>query len=283
MVIKLSAFSDESANDLHGQIAGLKRNRIFYTELRNIDGKNVADLTLSEAKNYRNRFADEGISLWAIGSPLGKVSVDIDMDQYIDTVKHVCELANVFGTKNVRVFSFYNAYDKPTRVFDNLNRMVEVAKEYGVLLCHENEKEIYGDTAERVSEIIKNVNGLKYVYDPANYIQTGQSADKTLNLFHAGSYYFHIKDVIAETGELVPAGYGSGKIKELIEKISEDKVLSVEPHLAVFEGYGTIDHSIMKHKFIYKSNIEAFDTAVTALKELLKGAGFHETDEGFIK
>ena len=115
--------------------------------------------------------------------------------------------------------------------------MVNIAKEYGVELYHENEKEIFGDTAERVLKIMQNVKGLKYVYDPANYLQVGENADKTLDLLHEKTDYFHIKDVISEKGTLVPAGYGDGKIKELISRISNDKVLTIEPHLAVFDAY----------------------------------------------
>ena len=37
--------------------------------------------------------------------------------------------------------------------------MVEIAKEYDVKLCHENEKLIYGDTLERVNEIARTLGG----------------------------------------------------------------------------------------------------------------------------
>ncbi|MFQ7076942.1 MAG: hypothetical protein ACLRSW_02885 [Christensenellaceae bacterium] len=61
---------------------------------------------------------------------------------------------------------------------------------------------------------MSNVKGLKYVYDPANYIQVGEEAERTL-VSCAKTDYFHIKDVTAETGELVPAGYGSGKDRQI--------------------------------------------------------------------
>ena len=63
------------------------------------------------------------------------------------------------------------------RVGGYLNEMAETAERFGVTLYHENEKEIYGDRSERVLEIMKNVKKLKYVYDPANYLQVGEEAD----------------------------------------------------------------------------------------------------------
>ena len=282
-MIKLCAFSDEAGSSLDEQIAALKRNIISLMELRSIDKKNVSDFTIEEARNYQNILENNGIFVWSIGSPLGKVSIDVDFEEYSKKITHVCELANIFKTDKIRMFSFFNAYENPQKVFEYLRKMVEIARKYGVSLYHENEKDIYGDTAERVEEIYQNVNGLKYIYDPANYIQCDQKAEITLPKFHKKTDYFHIKDVIYETGELVPAGYGDGDILKLIELIDEDKTLTLEPHLAVFDSFKSVDNTEMKHKFIYKNSNEAFDAAVTALKNLLKKAGYKEENGGFVK
>jgi len=240
-------------------------------------------LTEEEAREYQRILSENGIAVWSIGSPLGKVNIDIDMDEYIKTVEHVCKLANIFQTTRIRMFSFFHAYEKKEKVFENLRRMAEVAVKYGVELYHENEKDIYGDTVERVLETLENVPALKAVYDPANFIQVGEDADKSLNALHAKTDYFHVKDVIKETGELVPAGYGAGKIDELIARIDKDVVMTLEPHLAIFDAYKSIDDTEMKHKFHFESNDEAFDAAVSALKALLVKAGYTETTEGFVK
>ena len=282
-MIKLCAFSDEAGSSLDEQIAALKRNIISLMELRSIDKKNVSDFTIEEARNYQNILENNGIFVWSIGSPLGKVSIDVDFEEYSKKITHVCELANIFKTDKIRMFSFFNAYENPQKVFEYLRKMVEIARKYGVSLYHENEKDIYGDTAERVEEIYQNVNGLKYIYDPANYIQCDQKAEITLPKFHKKTDYFHIKDVIYETGELVPAGYGDGDILKLIELIDEDKTLTLEPHLAVFDSFKSIDNTEMKHKFVYKNSNEAFDAAVIALKNLLKKAGYKEENGGFVK
>lgn len=282
-MIKLSAFSDEAAADLEGQIAALKRNDVAYTELRSVNGKNVKDFTLKEAREISAALKDNGIAVWSLGSPLGKEDIGLNFAEYLDTVKHVCELANVFGTDKIRIFSFYNAYGERNKVFDYLGRMAETAKAFHAELFHENEKEIYGDTADRVLEIMQNVKGLKYVYDPANYIQTGEAAERTISLLHAKTDYFHIKDVIAETGEIVPAGCGDGKIEKLIELIDSDKVMTLEPHLAIFDGYAAIDGTQMKHKYRFRNSGEAFDTAVASLKSLLEKAGYRKAGEGYVK
>ena len=282
-MIKLSAFSDEAGNSIKEQISALKRNGIFLMELRSIDGKNVAEFTEEDAKSYQKELEENGISVWSIGSPLGKVDIDVDFNEYCKKVRHVCKLANIFKTKKIRMFSFFKAYNEEEKVFAYLRKMVKIGKEYGVDMCHENEKDVFGDTAERVLKIMQNVEGLKYIYDPANYLQCGQSADETLSAFHATTEYFHIKDVIGETGELVPAGYGDTKIKELIAKIDSEKVLTLEPHLMEFDAYKSIDNTEMKHKFTFANGQEAFDAAVTALKNILEELNYKEEKGEFVK
>ena len=127
---------------------------------------------------------------------------------------------------------------------------------------------------ERVLELRRRVAGLCFVYDPANYIQCGVSPDESIPALAASSGYFHIKDVIAETGELVPAGDGDGDISRILDGIDGDVTLTVEPHLSVFAGYSDIDRHEMKNKYTFKSQDEAFDTAVGALKRLLYKCGY---------
>ena len=281
--ITLCAFSDEAGNAFSAQLEALKRNNIPYMEMRSVDGKNVTALTVEEAKEYAKRMKDEGLAVWSVGSPIGKTRVAKDFTEVLDVLKHTCELANTLGTDKIRMFSFHHAYEARNEVLERLNRMVEVAATYGVGLYHENEKDIYGDIADRVQDIMDNVKGLDHIYDPANFLQVGEKAEDTLAKFHHRADYFHIKDVVAATGELVPAGYGDGRIGDLIAAIKEDKVLTIEPHLKIFEGFAQIDDTQMKHKFHFQSNAEAFDAAVNALKSLLLIGGYQEKDRSFVK
>ena len=273
-MIRLCAFSDEADRSLDGQIAALKRNGIALTELRSIGGTNILRVTPEEAKEARKQLDDAGIGVWSLGSPYGKTSLSEGFDEtaLMKDLRHLCRLAEIFGCGRLRIFSFYDAYDKKDLVLELLSRSVAVAAEYGIGLYHENEKAIYGDVPDRVLELTA-VEGLHFVYDPANYIQSGvpsaESLAKTLSL----AAYCHIKDIIAATGEIVPAGEGDGDIRGLIGRIGGDTVLTVEPHLSVFRGLSDIDRLGLKTKYHFTDNNESFDAAVTALKGLLSEAG----------
>ena len=283
-MIRLAAFADEADSSFDGQLEALKRNDIEYIEIRGLDGTNISKISEDEARKYSARLKEANVKVWSIGSPIGKANIDDDLEAHLDSLRHVCRLARIFETDKIRMFSFYEAYGEKDKVIDTLSKMVEIAKEYGVKLCHENEKKIYGDTLGRVLEISEKIPELCLVYDPANFIEVGEDPNKTLGALHGRSEYFHIKDVIAATGQLVPAGYGDGQIDKLIDMIgNDDKVLTLEPHLKVFKGYAEIDGSEMKNRFNYESNDEAFDAAVSALRSVIESKGYKKIDGGYSK
>ena len=282
-MIRLCAFADEADSSLSGQIRALRRNGVGLIELRGINGVNVSKITEDEARAYAEELHRGGIKVWSIGSPIGKIKITDDLGAHRELLRHICRIARIFGTDKIRMFSFYEAYGKEELVFAELRRMVEVAREEGVTLYHENEKEIYGDTAERVLKIMENVEGLRYVYDPANFLEIGESPEKTLPALHSKMGYFHIKDADAITRGIVPAGEGDGRIRELVGMTKGDRVLSVEPHLAVFTGYSDFDKTEMKNRFRYSSNNEAFDAAVSAIKRVIESCGYVPSGEGYIK
>ena len=282
MKILLCAFADEAADDLSGQIEALRRGGITKIELRNLNGVNVKDLSLDEAKKAQEAFAAAGISVWSIGSPIGKSAVTGDFAEVQKDLAHILELCAVFGCDKIRVFSFFTEKhdEDEAEVLKRMRLLVRQAAAAGVGLYHENEKDIFGDRATRVEKVL-GVEGLKSVYDPANYVQVGETAENMARLRKKADY-FHIKDAL-RSGELVPAGEGDGDIPALIAEIQSDAVFTLEPHLAVFSGYAAIDKHEMKNKYEFASRGEAFDAAVAALKGLLRAQGYREIAGGFEK
>ena len=278
-MIELCAFADEAATAFAEQLAVLKEHGISWVELRGVDGKNVSKLSDTEAQSCASLLQESGIRVWAIGSPLGKVPLSAAAE-HMQEVRRVCRLAQIFQTKRIRMFSFYESGEDKAAVIEALRAMCEIASSYGVVLCHENEKGIYGDTPVRVREILDALPSLCSVFDPANYVQCGVPVAQALDRLFEQTDYFHIKDVIAETGELVPAGYGDGAIEAIVSRIrtsGRDAVLTVEPHLQSFVGYTEIDTEEMKHRFHFASTRESFAAAVHALKGILSAQGLRET------
>lgn len=284
----ISGFADEAAGDLQGQIAALKRNNMGYVEVRNIGGKCVINYSEEEILDFKRQLDEAGIKVSSLGSPIGKYDITADFEPHFELFKKAVQTARLLGTENIRMFSFFIPQDKNPRdyrdeVMKRLNALVKYAHSQGVLLCHENEARIYGCLPEEVKDILENVEGIKGIFDPANYIM--DDADITWAIDNTKNYikYMHIKDAMLDGHIIVPAGFGDGKVAEVIEKINEVKddetFLSVEPHLLAFTGYSNLDTRELKHKFVYANHNESFDAAVNALKDILKNLGYVEGED----
>lgn len=88
-----------------------------------------------------------GLAVWSLGSPFGKIGINDDFAPHLDSFKHSLELADILGAKHICLFSFYGTSDIDP-VLERLNAFIEAAKGTDIVLCHENEKGIYGDTTE---------------------------------------------------------------------------------------------------------------------------------------
>ena len=274
----LSAFSDEYADGLQEQCKALNEFGIGYMEIRGIDGKNVSTLSKSEVKKAKGILTDYGIKVSSIGSPLGKINLDEDLDGHLELSKHIFETANEFGAKNVRIFSFYLPKNKTRedckeQVLYGLEKLVKLSREYGVTLCHENEALIYGESPEKCLEILEYFGGeLKAVFDMGNFVLDGYDPINAYKLLKNHIEYLHIKDALY-AGAIVPAGRGEAKIKEILNDYKKngkkDTFITLEPHLQTFGGLNALVGKTFENPYKYNDQKEAFTDAVLKLKELL--------------
>lgn len=275
MRFQLAAFADEAGADLKEQITAMTENGISCLEIRGVDGENISTITKEKAKEVRKRLDDAGIAVWSLGSPYGKIKIEDAFAPHLDDFCYGLELAGMLGARCVRMFSFYipaekNPVDYKEEVMDRLGQMIEKAKGSGTVLCHENEKGIYGDIASRCLEIHQTFPSLRSVFDPANFVQCGQDTKEAWELLKPYVEYMHIKDA-KTNGVVVPAGMGAGNLPYLLSEY-QGKVLTLEPHLNSFVGLAGLEREGDKSgigEIHYASNREAFDAAVTALKNLL--------------
>lgn len=276
----LSAFADEVSSDFTKQLEYLKSKDISYIEPRNINGTGVAAITLEEAKNAKKMLDDYKIGVSSIGSPIGKISVEDDFADHIRLFEHVMDIAEIFETKNIRMFSFF--YPKNTDVHTHraavlarLEILLELAEKRGLTLCHENEKAIYGEAPEDCLDLMKHFDGrMKSVLDMGNFAFCQKDPMKGYEYLAPYIEYIHIKDAFYDT-RIVPAGEGEGKVFEILSAYNKytdkDTFLTMEPHLTVFDGLNKLSNmDDIKVQNAYATPEEAFDAAVAALRGILE-------------
>ncbi|HLX40195.1 MAG TPA: sugar phosphate isomerase/epimerase family protein [Ktedonobacteraceae bacterium] len=253
-MIRLSAFADEISPDLDEQIAVLTGENIHYLELRGVWGVNVLDFTDEQVTSIKRALNAHGIGVSAIGSPIGKVPVDSSFAEHMQRFERAIQLAHIFQTPYIRIFSFYPPASRTTRtapsewrdeVHWRLRALTVRAREEGITLLHENEKDIYGDTIARCVDILHSVNDehFRAILDPANFIQCGQNpypdAYETLRSWLS---YIHVKDALPN-GTVVAADEGATNWPALLHQLHTDGYdgfFSLEPHLASagqFQGF----------------------------------------------
>lgn len=275
MKVTINAFADEAGKSLAEQIKAMKANGVSGMEIRGVDGENISKISVSKAKEIKKAMDDNGLYVWSIGSPTGKIKITDPFEPHFEEFKHMLELAHIFSADRYRLFSFYGCEGGAYKdeVMDKLNRFCDASEGSGVLLCHENEKDIYGEKAPECLEIVKCVPRMGVIFDPANYVQSGQDTLEAWKLLSPYVTYMHIKDALAD-GRVVPAGKGAGNLAYILGEYIKNggDQITIEPHLTVFDGFAQLEtgKTTRMDAYTYKSKEEAFAAAVSAARALIK-------------
>ncbi len=268
MTVILSGFADEISPDPEEQLATLAAESITHLELRSAWSVNVAELTAGQLTAFRAALGRAGVRVSAIGSPIGKMPVGAPLRPELERMRRIAGIAGELGTTIVRVFSFFIPAGEPAerhrqRVIDRMAALAAIASEHGLILAHENEKEIYGDTPGRCHDLITSVGSpaLQATFDAANFVQCGvRPFTQAYHLLRPYLVYLQVKDALAATGQVVPAGQGDGQVRETLAALRDSGFagfVSLEPHLSQAGRYGGF------------SGPDGFTRAAQALKLLL--------------
>jgi sugar phosphate isomerase/epimerase len=242
-VWSLSGFGDEVDPDPAIQAAVLLALGASHIEVRSAWGTNVSELETADVERLKAILDGKGLKVSAVASPIGKVDVSLPVEHEVARLRQIISVARGLDARYIRIFSFYRAEgqsqeDIRDAVIERMAALAEEAAASGIILLHENEKGIYGDTPERVLDIMETVNSpaLRVAWDNANFVQVGvKPYTEGYAILRPYLEYFQVKDAIATTGEVVPAGEGDGELDATIAALAADGFAgfaSLEPHLA---------------------------------------------------
>jgi sugar phosphate isomerase/epimerase len=248
---------------------------VGYIEPRFINKKNIMDLTRSELKKAKKIIDDHGLMVSAIGSPIGKVRLDEPFEPHMDKFKHAVDLAVLFETPYIRMFSYYapegrNIDDYREQVMERMAAKVEVLADTDVTMVHENEARIYGHTAAHCVELVETINSpkLRLAYDPANFVwgeKITNNVEVCWPIMKPYVVHVHIKDwkLSAKDVGSIP-GEGDGQIKELLAELAAmnyEGCMTMEPHLQAGGQFGG------------STGPELFTKAIDAVRQIAADVG----------
>lgn len=277
MGITLTGFADEIHPSFEKQLAVASATGVRAIEIRGVNGRGIQTYTPQEAEGLQKMLEDRGMHVSSIGSPIGKIGITEGFAPHFETFKNVVALCKVFGTKNIRMFSFFVPEGQADRYADEvmrrLDRLAEYAVRQDVVLLHENEKAIYGDVAVRCKAILERFYGPHFqaVFDFANFVQCGQDTLEAYALLKPYIAYIHIKDARTEDGRVTPAGWGQGHVKVILSDLQASGYagyLSLEPHLTDFTGFRNLENGGAEEKWKMDGET-AWRIALDALRAIL--------------
>ena len=273
----ISGFSDEIDQNFERQLDVASACGVKAIEIRGVNGRNIQTYTTQEAESLKEKLDARGMFVSSIGSPIGKINITDDFAPHFEQFQNVVALCKTLGSRYIRMFSFFvpegQADAWEDEVMRRLEKLADYARRQNVVLLHENEKGIYGDIAPRCVRIMERLYSghFQAVFDFANFVQCGQDTLEAYERMKPYIAYIHIKDARNGSGQVTPAGWGDGNVKEILGKLKESGYagfLSLEPHLTDFVGFRSLEDGAVGDKWQLDGET-AYRIALDALKGLL--------------
>jgi L-ribulose-5-phosphate 3-epimerase len=192
---KLGIITDEITQDLAQALDFITSYSLAYCELRELWGKNIMNLSLAELDHAQQIVEKHRLQVSEIASPLFKYNLpempaqpsekrDTFMASFTDQdteelLKRSFQIARLFGTQKVRVFSYWRV-DDPEKAYPyvraRLAKAAALAAENRMTLLLENEFACNIGTGKELGRIIRDIDSpaLRAMWDPGNAVALGE-------------------------------------------------------------------------------------------------------------
>lgn len=261
----LTGFADEAAIDIDGQIKATKELGWKYIESRNINGKNIHDISEEEFNYVCEKLIKADVKINCFGSTIANWGKKITepFDSSLAEARRAIPRMQRLGTKLIRIMSFAVLEDREAddqmeaERFRRIRELYKMFTDAGITPVHENCMNYGGMGWSYTRKLIENVPGLKLVFDTGNPVFTDdftkrkpypkQSAWEFYSYVKEHIEYVHIKDGIWDAKTNKPIfmfpGAGDGDVFKIVKNLLEngyDGGISIEPHLAVVFHDGSV-------------------------------------------
>ena len=255
----LGIITDELTPDLDEALKFISSYKLRWCELRDIWGKSLMIAPQEDLDRAKKLLAEHSVRVSDIGSPIFKwnlpgvktkpnekhdpVKGNFTEDDADAALEKSFQLARFFGTRKIRLFSYWRVPDPETvypQVRDRLAKAAKLAEKNGMILMVENEHECNVGTGKELGRLLRDVNSpaLRGVWDPGNATMLGETPFPDGYQAVKGLFpHMHIKDTRknAQTGKLewAPVGGGFIDFKGQFEALHKDKyagTMSLETH-----------------------------------------------------
>lgn len=193
--MRLSVITDEISQDFERALDVMAEFNVRGAELRGLWGTNVADLNEEQIQRARAALADRNIEVVCLSTPVFKCEIETDaaaihgdmhlarargLNEQQDLLSKCIGIGKQFGTRQIRVFSFWNrgplTVEVEHRIVSAFNSLIEVAEEEDAILVLENEHACYLGTGAEIARVLAAHDSprLRACWDPGNSFMAGE-------------------------------------------------------------------------------------------------------------
>ncbi len=264
-MLRVGIFSDEISQDFEYALKVIKELGVRYVELRSMWGKNLMNLSSSELNKVKELIEKYGLKVCLIASPVFKCYLsqkkvtsskkdtflmeEKTYSEHLNLLEYSFEIARIFDTNLVRIFSFWKEGDLTDdvlrEIIQRFEEPVKKAEKEGITLALENEHACYignGKDSKRVLERLPSKN-LGLIWDPGNAYFTGENPyPDGYELIKDRIVHVHLKDAGKDKeGKPVWLPIGKGEIDfkgqlKALDNANFQGVVSLETHYVPKNG-----------------------------------------------
>lgn len=295
-----TGFADEAGDSIEVQIKATQALGWSHIEARSVDGVNLTDITDKQFDQVCEKLAAANIRINCFASAIANWSRDPRRDEdvrySIEALRRAIPRMQRLGCSMIRGMSYAivrdQAPDSPELeeiIFRNVQRLVNMCEDAGILYLHENCMTYGGLSHEHTLRLLDRVRSpnLRLVFDTGNPVFSDrhlgyppyrkQSSWEFYSNVREWIHYVHIKDgrYIRESVGIFPyveytfPGEGDGDVVRIVSDLLQsgyDGGFSIEPHLAIVHH----EESAKSEEIRYQNYVE-YGRRFMSLVEAVKG------------
>ena len=247
----LTGFADEVSSNIEDQIRVTKELGWNAIEARSIGKSNIHDISDADFENVCKVLLDNRIHINCFGSTIANWSKKISdpFEISLQEVERTISRMQCLNVKLVRIMSYARCPGSEQYAEERFRRLKVICDKFldaGITPLHENCMNYGGMSWMHTLELIKNIPGLRLVFDTGNpviskdYSKTEDRKQDSLEFFkkiHEHVEHIHIKDAFLDKDKecFVFPGEGDAKILDILKELKHMNYkggISIEPHMA---------------------------------------------------
>lgn len=281
-MFKLSVISDEISQNLEETVEIAGRFGLDAVEIRTVDDVGLFEMSPSFAAGLKKRLDAAGLSVSALCPPLFKCGLEDDREirEHMEGLRHCVRLAEIFGAKLIRGFSFWKEGDFEAAlpaITDHLLNAALLLPE-GMKLVIESDPAVFASTAALLKRVVGAADcpEIRVLWDPGNDIYSAEREEPYpygYRFVRGMIGHVHIKDAVRkEDGEVCGCRFGcgdvdyAGQLTALLED-GYDGYLTLETH---YRKHSALDEAQLKRPGGRKFSEGGYEAAEESLEAMLR-------------